>query len=102
MTIDPSSVAAAYSKVAQAANTSSPAATNETGPNFADLVKDAIGQVVETGQVSEQKMAEAVNGEAPLIDVVTAVTTAEMTLETVTSIRDRMIAAYQDVVKMPI
>ncbi len=102
MTIDPTSAAAAYAKIAEAASTSGAPAPKQDGPNFANLVQEAIDQVMETGRASEQKMAEGVNGQAPLIDVVTAVTTAEMTLETVTSIRDRMVAAYQDVVKMPI
>ena len=102
MTIDPTSAAAAYAKIANAASAPGAAAPKPQGNEFANLVQDAINQVMETGRASEQKMAEGVNGQAPLIDVVTAVTTAEMTLETVTSIRDRMVAAYQDVVKMPI
>ncbi len=102
MTIDPTSAAAAYAKIAQGAAAPASNGDKPEGLNFSELVKEAIGQVVETGHASEQKMTEAVNGQAPLIDVVTAVTTAEMTLETVTAVRDRMIAAYQDVVKMPI
>ncbi len=101
MTIDPTSAAAAYAKIAN--GSAAPASgAKDMGPSFAELVQGAVDQVVDTGRASEQKMTQAVNGEAPLIDVVTAITTAEMTLETVTSVRDRMIAAYQDVVKMPI
>ena len=101
MTVDPTSAAAAYAKIANGAAAPA-AAAQESAPSFADLVQGAVEEVVSTGRASEQKMSQAVNGEAPLIDVVTAVTTAEMTLETVTSIRDRMISAYQDVVRMPI
>ena len=102
MTIDPTSAAAAYAKMANAASAPGASAPQPSGNEFASLVQEAIDQVTQTGRASEQKMAEGVNGQAPLIDVVTAVTTAEMTLETVTSIRDRMVAAYHDVVKMPI
>ncbi len=102
MAIDPTSAAAAYAKIANAAAPGASSTPDPNMPSFADLVKEAVDQVVDTGKASEQKMMESVNGQAPLIDVVTAVTTAEMTLETVTSVRDRMVAAYQDVVKMPI
>ena len=34
--------------------------------------------------------------------VVMAVTNAEVTLETVVAVRDRVIQAYQDILKMPI
>jgi flagellar hook-basal body complex protein FliE len=39
---------------------------------------------------------------AELVDVVTAVTQAEITLETVTAVRDKVISAYQDIMRMPI
>ena len=40
--------------------------------------------------------------EAELVDIVTAVSNAEVTLETVMAVRDRVIAAYQEIIKMPI
>jgi flagellar hook-basal body complex protein FliE len=40
--------------------------------------------------------------EAELTDVVTAVSNAELTLQTVVTIRDRVIQAYQDIIRMPI
>jgi flagellar hook-basal body complex protein FliE len=46
--------------------------------------------------------AKAVTGEADLTDVVTAVTNAELTLQTVVSVRDRLISAYQEIMRMPI
>jgi flagellar hook-basal body complex protein FliE len=41
-------------------------------------------------------------GKAELVDVVTAVANAETTLETVISLRDRVITAYQEIMRMPI
>ena len=41
-------------------------------------------------------------GTANLTDVVEAVTAAEMTLETVVAMRDRMMSAYQEIMRMPI
>jgi len=41
-------------------------------------------------------------GEADLTDVVAAVNSAETTLQVVTGLRDRMIQAYQEILRMPI
>ena len=41
-------------------------------------------------------------GEAELIDVVTAVSAAEISLETVVAVRDEVVKAYQEILRMPI
>ncbi len=41
-------------------------------------------------------------GEADLKDVITAVANAEQTLETVVAVRDKVLAAYNEILKMPI
>ncbi len=72
------------------------------GPSFADMIKDVVEQTVEAGQKSEQTVVKAAAGQAELVDVITAVNAAEMTLETVMAVRDQVIQAYQDIVRMPI
>ena len=57
---------------------------------------------METLRGAEQMTAKRVAGEAGLLDVITAVNDAQLTLQTVVSIRDRMITAYQDIIRMPI
>ena len=57
---------------------------------------------VEAGKAAELATASAVSGEADLTDVVTAVSNAEITLQTVVTVRDRVIAAYQEILRMPI
>ena len=44
----------------------------------------------------------AIAGEADVTDVVMAVTNAETTLQTVVAVRDRVMAAYQEILRMPI
>jgi flagellar hook-basal body complex protein FliE len=51
---------------------------------------------------SETMQASAVRGEASLTDVLEAVTAADLTLQSVVSIRDRMLTAYQEIMRMPI
>jgi flagellar hook-basal body complex protein FliE len=72
------------------------------GPSFADLVQDAVGDVVTRGRASEANAMAALAGKGDLVDVVAAVSQAEISLQTVVSIRDKVIAAYQDIMKMPI
>ncbi len=45
---------------------------------------------------------QAVAGEASITEVVQAVARAELALQTATTIRDRMVQAYQDIMRMPI
>ena len=51
---------------------------------------------------AETQMANQVAGKAQLVDVVTAVSAAETSLETVMAIRDQVISAYQEIMRMPI
>ena len=46
--------------------------------------------------------AAAIQNKADLTEVVTAITNAEVTLQTVVAVRDRMISAYQQIMRMPI
>lgn len=70
--------------------------------SFGSLVKSAVDSVVKTQKASENISAQAVLGKADLTDVVQAVTDAELTLQTVMTVRDRLIGAYQDIMRMPI
>ncbi|MGH1455663.1 MAG: flagellar hook-basal body complex protein FliE [Alphaproteobacteria bacterium] len=75
---------------------------NADGNSFADLIKQGAEQSIQTMKAGEQMSAKAVAGQADVTDVVQAITSAELTLQTVTAVRDKVIAAYQDVMRMPI
>jgi flagellar hook-basal body complex protein FliE len=47
-------------------------------------------------------MASAMKGGTDLLDVVTAVAESETAVQTMVSVRDRVIAAYEDVMRMAI
>jgi len=74
----------------------------EGSGSFSDVLKATITDTSSAVGQSERVGIEALNGEADLVDVVTTVQNAEMVLETVVAVRDRVIAAYQDIIKMPI
>jgi len=104
----PVSAVQAYTKALdQAANSKGSGTTVgvdevNTGPSFSELLNEAGQDAIAQGIDSEKTSLEAMTGESGLVDIVTAVSSAEVTLETVVSVRDRVIQAYQDIIKMPI
>ena len=70
--------------------------------SFSGLVsnaaQDSISTLRSTEQITSASLVDSVN----LEDLATAVTNAETTLKTVVAVRDRIISAYQDIIKMPI
>jgi flagellar hook-basal body complex protein FliE len=69
---------------------------------FGDLVKSAISDAVGASKHAEHQMAAQVAGKTELVDVVTAISAAEASLETVMAVRDQVISAYQEIMRMPI
>ncbi|HVZ09053.1 flagellar hook-basal body complex protein FliE [Rhodopila sp.] len=103
VTIRPSDAAAAYARTARE---TAPAATATQGTqqagSFGNTVQQALQQAVDTGHDAEDKTTQALKGGGNLTDVVLALSHASMTLQTATAIRDRVVQAYQDIMKMPI
>ena len=103
MAISPIDAAAAFDKAAKLGGSEGMGARVRPGQSsFVDLVKDVATQSIQAGKQSERVTAAAVAGEANLTEVVTAVSNAEMTLQTVVAVRDRVLAAYQQIMRMPI
>lgn len=80
---------------------SSGGATPE-GNGFGDLLRESLQGVADASRQAEQVSAKAAMGKADVTDIVTAVTNAEMALDTVVSVRDKVINAYQEIMRMPI
>jgi flagellar hook-basal body complex protein FliE len=93
VTITPSAAAQAYSRVASGA---------AAGNGFGDVLGRAVQGVIDTSQTAEAKSLQAIAGGGDITDVVTAVSKAQLALQTTTAIRDRVVQAYQDIMKMPI
>ena len=71
-------------------------------PGFGDLLAKSIGEAIDANQKSENVSIQATSGRSDLQDVVEAVNAAEISLQTVVNIRDRVISAYQEILRMPI
>ncbi len=72
------------------------------GTDFASVLKDAAKMAIGTAKGAEQSSLSAVAGKADIREVVAAVANAEMTLETVVNVRDKVINAYNEILRMPI
>jgi flagellar hook-basal body complex protein FliE len=72
------------------------------GGSFSDMVKGVVDNVVQQTQASEKASINALAGGGDPLDVETAITSAEVTLQTVVAVRDKMIQAYQEIIRMPI
>lgn len=106
MTIAPSAATAAYqalSKLGESAASSATGAANATGSTgFGDFLSSAMKDAAGTIQNGEQMATQQVAGKGDIVDVVQAVNSAELTLDTVVAVRDKVIAAYQSIIQMPI
>ena len=85
-----------------AAESTAQAAAGSGGASFSDALASAMKDAVGTMHAGEVAATQGAAGQGDVVQVVNAVTTAELTLETVVAIRDRVISAYQDIMKMPI
>ena len=82
-------------------NLKKPADDNQEG-EFANLVNDAIKAAVRIGERSENLSIQGISDKADISKVVTAVSEAELTLQTVVTVRDKVLAAYKEIMRMPI
>lgn len=98
MAIDPLSAARAYQQVARTGQ----AGGGEDGFNFANMVQDAVREAGRTASAAEQSALQVAGGQGDIVDVVTAIAAAETQLETVIAVRDQVIQAYQEILRMPI
>ena len=78
----------------------SPAAGN--GPNFGEVLKSALESVAEAGRKSDAQGQALAAGKADLIDVATAISETETAVQALVSVRDKVIASYQQIMQMPI
>lgn len=102
----PAAAAAAYQAVSkigasatsQAGSGAAAGGTQSFGDFLSGAVKDSIG----TMKQGETMAMKQVAGQADIVDVVNAVNQAELTLNTVVAVRDKVIQAYQSIMQMPI
>ena len=102
----PAAAAGAYSSLARitdpSANLGRAVGEANGGPSFGELLKNAVGGVIEAGRRSDTQTHAMATGRANIVDVVTAVAETEVAVESLVAVRDRMITAYEEIMRMPI
>jgi flagellar hook-basal body complex protein FliE len=70
--------------------------------SFGDILKSSLDSAIDAQHKSEKTSADAIVGKAGMTDVLQAVNNAEMALKTVLAVRDRVVQAYQEVMRTSI
>jgi flagellar hook-basal body complex protein FliE len=104
----PLAAASAYANIARlaanpaAALSAVPGAELKSQTSFASVLKEAMTAVNEMGKKSDEQTRAMANGKSDMVNVVTAVAETEVAIDAVVAVRDKVIAAYEDIMKMPI
>lgn len=94
--------AAAAQKLGNAGALTPPVSATQEGQSFGDLLGQAMGAVTQSGHTADVAAMNATAGRTDMIDIVTAVAESETAMQTLVSVRDRVIAAYEEIMRMPI
>jgi len=100
----PAAAAAAYQSIVNigGASATAPTAAAAPGGNFSDFLSGAIKDSIQSIGQGEKAAQSQVTGKANIVDVVNSVNSAELTLDTVVAVRDKVVAAYQSIMTMAI
>jgi flagellar hook-basal body complex protein FliE len=82
---------------------SSTNATGESSKSFADTLNEAIGNVNELQKASDRGMQELATGKTDNVaDVMIAAEKADIALRVMVQVRNKIIDAYQEIMKMQV
>lgn len=103
--LNPGQAASAYALTQKMS--SNPAAAlakqGEGGNSFADVLEATVGRAHDAGRRADGMAMRTATGQpTDLVEVVTAVAESEAALESLVAVRDRVVAAYEEIMRMPI
>lgn len=103
MAVLPAAASAAYQAIAQIGGSPGVGGASATPlGGFGDFLSKAVQDGIGTMKQGETMAARQIAGQANIVDVVGAVNQAEITLDTVVAVRDKVVQAYQSIMNMPI
>lgn len=105
MSIGALDATAAYGRVAGiggAFGKSGAVQSDDNGGGFGALVENLVVGTADQMRTAEKASAMQVAGKGDLIDVVTAIGAAETALDTMVAVRDRVVSAYTEIMRMQI
>ena len=77
-------------------------ASETGGPDFTAMLGKALDATADAGRKADTQTASVAGGRADIVNVVTAVAESEAAIETLVAVRDRVIAAYEEIMRMPV
>lgn len=102
----PAAAASAYASLARiadpAAGLAKAAGGDTSGPSFTAMLKEAVTAVTDAGHKSDAQTQSFAAGKANMVDVVTAVAESEVAVNALVSVRDKVVQAYEEIMRMPI
>ena len=98
----PVSAAGAYASIAKLTSALGKQPGGGAQESFGDMVKQALAAVSDAGQKSDTQAKALVNGKGDMVNVVTAVAETETAISAVVAVRDKVISAYEEIMRMPI
>ena len=93
--------ASAYAAIQGGLGTGAPTAATGDG-SCGSMLQGAMSGLSDLGRAADAKSAQGMTGGGNLTDVVMAVSKAEMALQAGVAVRDKVISAYQDVMRMAV
>lgn len=95
----------AYGRILDGGGTA-PAASSTTGiapgGSFGSMINQLVTSTASSLHAAEGASARQIAGKDDLVDVATAIGAAETALDTVVAVRDRMVNAYSEIMRMQI
>lgn len=70
--------------------------------SFSEVLNGAISGAISTGKTAEANTAMALSGKGNISDVVASVEEAKLTVQAVTTIRDKFVSSYKEVMSMTV
>lgn len=78
------------------------AAAGTGSTDFSAMIGKALEATADAGRKADTQTASVATGRSDIVDVVTAVAESEAAIETLVAVRDRVIAAYEEIMRMPV
>jgi flagellar hook-basal body complex protein FliE len=98
----PAIAANAYASLARLTDPGGGLAQAAGGEGFGEMLKNALGGVGEAGHKSDAQSQALAAGKANIVDVGTAVAETEVAVSAMVSVRDKVIQAYEEIMRMQI
>jgi len=98
----PTTAALAYANLARLGEQAGASKTAADGASFGALLQDALAALNEAGRKADAQSQALAAGKANIVDVVAAVSETEVAIDAVVAVRDKVIQAYEEIMRMPI